>query len=64
MTWLQLHLMTELGMTIAGGRLRMMVAAIFGLILLGMIFSFLPLRRVLPLLRWRLLSQKSLQERQ
>ena len=49
MTWLLLCLVMELGMMIGGGGLEMMVGAMLGQILLGVLFSLLPLRRLLPL---------------
>ena len=64
MTWLQLCLVMELGMMIAGGRLGMMVGATAGQTLCGALLSLLPLRRLLLLLRRRLLSQQPLQELQ
>ena len=54
MTWSQLYLLMELEMMIGGGRHGMMVGATLGQIILGALFSLLPLRRQLPLLRRRL----------
>ena len=59
-----LYLEMEFGMMIDGGRLGMMVGVMLGLIFLGVLFSLLPLRRLLPLLYQLLLSQKPLQEHQ
>ena len=64
MTWLPPCLEMELGMTIGGGRLGMIVGVMVGLILLGVLFSLLPLRRPLLPLHRLLLSQKALQEHQ
>ena len=49
---------------IGDGRLGMMVGVMVGLILLGVLFSLLPLRKPLLLLHRLLLSQKPLQEHQ
>ena len=59
MTWLELCLVMELGMMIGGGRPGMMVGVMRGQTLLGVLFNLLLLRRLLPLLHRRLLSQNA-----